>query len=653
MNEPLVIDIETTATDPWRGVMLCVGYANAYESGCWEAGNLSKPLLEALASPDTPIISHSTFDPRFLKMAKYTITGPYYDTRYMAHLLDENTPLTLEWLAKEYLGLVMDKRLQRRDKKMWFRLDDGRTEPLEWAFHNYPEQVMAYCRRDADATFALYTELRIRMDKSLWTQYWLKEEVPYTERLVNMECAGLPINLKKAEVLRDKLAEELQVRESELLRTVGYDINLGSGDQLAEVLFKSRWWQEESIKLPDPEAVKKAAYNAYLKMGGRKDTPFAAWKLQVGQALAPKGFKVQKVGREILHGHYLRKGFDWKETPPTPGGKRPSTSTPDLMVHHVDKPFVVDLVQYRKVDKIISTYLDTYPEHTKAGRLYGRFNQAGTVTGRLSSSEPNLMNQPRRGELGRSIRSLFEGDLIVGDHSQLEARLAAHFSQDPLLLNIYRDNLDIYVETAGRIFGGDIKKGDPKRDLCKTLWLGSQYGAFPPKLASTMCLNGFPTTEKEAEDLLMELRRVYSTMFRWRDHVILEARESGYVKTLGGRYRRLRGAFHKGAPWKLQSRGERQAVNAIIQGSAADILRRNMLHTTDEPVTLLAQVHDELVWELTVGGVIPEQVLPSLKSICENPGYSLHVPLVFEPIRCDSWAEKDGPLPGKDVEVAA
>lgn len=219
-----------------------------------------------------------------------------------------------------------------------------------------------------------------------------------------------------------------------------------------------------------------------------------------------------------------------------------------------------------------------------------------------------------------------------------------------MCLDVYRKNQDIYIITAERIFGEKIEKGDERRDLTKTLWLGSQYGAFPPKLARTMCLNGFPTTEKEVAALLEELRRIYSTLYRWRDYVIREAKDKGFVKTIGGRYRRLK-ALKGHAPWKVQSRAERQAVNAIIQGSAADILRRNMLATSNRMfvVRLLAQVHDELVWEYDPELARRDVVQRTLKNICEDPGYELGVPLQFDPVFCTSWAGKDDP--GQQIEL--
>jgi DNA polymerase-1 len=281
-------------------------------------------------------------------------------------------------------------------------------------------------------------------------------------------------------------------------------------------------------------------------------------------------------------------------------------------------------------------------------RLYGRFNQTGTKTGRLSSSEPNLQNIPAHGDLGDAIRGLFKGQLVVGDYSQLEPRLMAHFSYDPVLLDVYTTGKDIYLVTAEHIFGGTYDKDSRERGISKTLVLAMGYGAGPAKVAQILTVNGFPTDVVVAKDYLRELQQLYSVFFAWRDEVIRRVKVKGYVTTLGGRHRRLKAAFQDRRNWKLVGYGERQAVNAIVQGSAGDIVRRVMVAQDCgewDSLRLLAQVHDELVWESpALHSATPEEqagTLAGLQQLAEaGHGFKLHVPLVFEPMLCASWADK-------------
>jgi DNA polymerase I-like protein with 3'-5' exonuclease and polymerase domains len=433
-------------------------------------------------------------------------------------------------------------------------------------------------------------------------------------------------------------------QEQKLYESLGYEINLNSWQQLGAVLFSKVWTQPDKLRF-DKEQIKALRTAASSTPDSKDDNqPEDANDNPSNNSvhLIPPSFVVEKIGRELVHGYWTRKGFGLKKTPPSAKTKAPSTSTPDLLFYHGTNEWVTDLVAWRKLNKVITTYLRTYPQYSHEGRLYGRFDQTGTVTGRLSSRSPNMENQPAHGAIGEAVRSLFCGNLVVGDHSQLEPRLMAHFSGDAVLLDIYRTRKDIYITTAEYIFGRKVEKHEPERQLCKTLILALGYGAGAKKLAQILALNGFPTTIDDAQGYLEHLASIYSTFFQWKDAVIHMARGQGYVRTIGGRYRRLRYAFGD-ASWKIRSKGERQAVNSIIQGSAGDIMRRNMLDCRSyaDTLTLINQVHDELVFEAPEGVWNTDtELLRRLRKTCENPGYELAVPLSFEPSWCSTWAEK-------------
>jgi DNA polymerase-1 len=228
----------------------------------------------------------------------------------------------------------------------------------------------------------------------------------------------------------------------------------------------------------------------------------------------------------------------------------------------------------------------------------------------------------------------------VGDYDQLEMRLMAHFSGDRNLTRTFRDGLDPHLITAQGIFGQDVDPDSEERGIGKTLNFAMGYGAGPKKVAQVLSLAGYPTTKEVAQGYLAEMSRHYRGFFKWKQHTMEKAKRSGNVKTIGGGRRRLRAAFKDTANWKLVGYGERQAVNAIIQGSAADIIRRVMVACESEflELTLLAQVHDELVWE-TWPSLWTADVAQELRKAAETwHRFPLDVPLVFEPHAGYSWA---------------
>jgi DNA polymerase-1 len=363
------------------------------------------------------------------------------------------------------------------------------------------------------------------------------------------------------------------------------------------------------------------------------DDDVADFKQQGIEALTPPGFTVTKVGRLHLDGYWTRKGRGLKK----PGRTKTATATdsPVLRRYFYEDQFVLDLLNYRKVNKALQ-YVEAYPTHTVDGRMYGHFDRTGTVTGRLSSSDPNLMNVPSRGEIGKAIRGLFRGDLIVGDHSQLEVRILAHLSQDPNLIRVFLEGRDLYLETAQAIFGGESPE---YRAICKEVVLSDQYGAQADTVAGRLTIAGYPTKPEVAAGYLYELHNLFPRAQDFKQEVADFARRTGFVKTMGGRPRRLH--YDKRPTWKSGfDRTDRQAVNSVIQGSAADILQDNMLATRDVPgARLLVQVHDELVWEFD--GVSPtHSTLDDLKGRCEAPRFKISVPLKFEASFCSSWADK-------------
>ena len=228
--------------------------------------------------------------------------------------------------------------------------------------------------------------------------------------------------------------------------------------------------------------------------------------------------------------------------------------------------------------------------------------------------------------------------LIVGDYDALELRLMASLSGDPKLVRIFEEGKDPHAETARIVFGECDGHDDPRRDIGKTVNYAVGYGAGAKTLAQTLALAGFPTTQSEAKEYQERVAGQYKRLYRWMNHCIWQAKELGYVETIGGRQRRL---VAQSDDWTAKSYSERQAVNAVVQGSAADILRRVMLKIDRMPyaLRLVAQVHDELLWEYDYEPT--KGLLELLQEDCETGhGFDLRVPLVFVPTICKDWSEK-------------
>ncbi|GFK94133.1 DNA polymerase I, thermostable [Fundidesulfovibrio magnetotacticus] len=297
----------------------------------------------------------------------------------------------------------------------------------------------------------------------------------------------------------------------------------------------------------------------------------------------------------------LYQGLGLKAPGKTPGGAA-STSAEVLERLAGQHPLVDTVLEFRKLEKLRSTYLDPLPALADGqGRIHTTFNQLATATGRLSSSAPNLQNIPVRGELGKRMRALFTaapGRLLASaDYSQIELRVLAHFSKDPALLEAFRQGQDIHARTAALLFDKTQAAVTPEeRRQAKTINFGLLYGMGPQKLGRELGL-----TLAAAKDFITRYFERMSVLKDYYQSVVDQAKETGSVTTLAGRRRRLPDIDSRNA--QLESQARRQAVNTVIQGSAADIIKMAMLAAWKDDALrslnarLILQVHDELVIE--------------------------------------------------------
>ena len=319
----------------------------------------------------------------------------------------------------------------------------------------------------------------------------------------------------------------------------------------------------------------------------------------------------------------------------TKGGQA-STSQQTLEKLAGQHPVVDSILQYRKLEKMRSTYLDPLPRLVDPqGRIHTTFNQKATATGRLSSSNPNLQNIPVRGPLGKRMRSCFiagPGRLLVSaDYSQVELRVLAHVSQDPALLEAFRNGEDIHARTAALVYDLPPDQVSPdQRRNAKTINFGLIYGMGAQKLAQELKIS---TTQ--AKDFIARYFERLQGLKEFYEGVEASARKHGLVTTLGGRRRLLPDI--NSASGQAAALARRQAINTVIQGSAADIIKLAMLAVArDERLReldarLLLQVHDELLLEVPADAAEEAGALVArlMQDVCPA-GKELSVPLLVD-----------------------
>ncbi len=310
-----------------------------------------------------------------------------------------------------------------------------------------------------------------------------------------------------------------------------------------------------------------------------------------------------------------------------PYGKKRSTDIKVLTSLMGKHPIIEYIMQYREMFKLYSTYIEPLLElnqQSKDGRIYTSFVQTGTATGRLSSKNPNLQNIPTRSELGARIREAFvapEGKLLIGiDYSQIELRLLAHFSEDSVLVDAFNDDKDIHMQTAIVLFGEE--EAASKRSIAKTVNFGLLYGMGPKKLSDTLGI-----TTKEAKSIIEKYFESFPTVKRYFASIVERSKEEGYVETL---LKRRRYFDYASAVPMMRAAYERESVNTVFQGSAADLIKMSMnkiasvIKTRQLPVKMMLQIHDELIFEVDKADAeaMASEFKEVMESICE-----LRIPL--------------------------
>jgi len=327
-------------------------------------------------------------------------------------------------------------------------------------------------------------------------------------------------------------------------------------------------------------------------------------------------------------------------------GRKTSTgrvSTSKAVLEELAQQFELPrlIIDYRELDKLKSVYTDALPHQIATdGRIHCQLNQAVAATGRLSSSDPNLQNIPIRSEMGRRIRRAFVAEkgnkIISADYSQLELRLLAHITQDPVMLEAFQKGDDIHARTARLVFGAktdeELKEA---RRFAKIVNFAIAYAIEPWGLSQRVGIS-----RQEAKKVIADYYDTYKGVRRYMEEVPVRAREHGYVRSIYGRIRPLPGITDRNA--NIRKAAEREAINMPIQGTASDIVKIAMLKVDEEfkraglTSRLLMQVHDELLVE------VPEKEVSKVMEILKHEmetAVSLDVPLVADVGVGDNWMD--------------
>ncbi len=442
--------------------------------------------------------------------------------------------------------------------------------------------VAPYAAEDADLPLRLYPLLTERLQSEGLNELCDEVETPLIDILAELEYVGIQVDTKKLSELSKQYAAKLHQLSEEIEEAAGYPLNIGSPKQLRELLF-------DKLGLP---VIKKT------KTGPSTDA---------------------SVLEQLAHQH----------------------------------PLPAKIVEYRQYSKLLNTYIDALPTmiHPETGRVHASFNQVVAATGRLSSSNPNLQNIPVRTAEGREIRSAFRAGpkgwkLLAADYSQIELRVLAHYCQDQTLLDAFANDEDIHALVASQVEGIELEAVDSDmRRRAKAVNFGIIYGQSPFGLAKALDIS-----QEEAATFIETYFARYPGVLEFFTDTLVACREQGYVTTLLGRRRAVQGVRAVPPGLREQKTGalrqlnlpERTAVNSVIQGSAADLIKLAMigvhrrLQTETLSAQMLLQIHDELVFEVDPGEIdrLAEVVSEEMSTVID-----LAVPLKVDVKFGDNWAD--------------
>ena len=545
-----------------------------------------KPILE---DPDLPKCGHNLkFDTGILIRNGIKLQGAVFDTLLASQLVDARTPShNLDTLALLHLNhkMISFQELTAAagdnkgdETKELGELFAAASEEQKTIDEIPLAQATIYAAEDADIALRLHHFLTPKLEEMGITALVRDIESPLAPILAEMEYNGIVCDKEELKRQNVVISELVDARQAQIHEIVGYPCNIDSPRQLAQVLFEELGFKP----------VKRTR-------GGNVSTDVT-----------------------VLEALSLRENIN-----------NPKTSVPRL------------IIEYRQFRKLQSTYLAQLQAAVdpKTERIHTHLYQLTTATGRLKSDRPNLQNIPVRTEIGRQLRRAFiapEGHkLICADYSQIELRILAHFSEDTHLIETFTEDLDIHTAVASQVFEVATNAVTRElRDKAKTINFGIIYGVSPTGLSRR--IKGMRV--QEAAALIADYKIRFPGIDHFLQACVREASDQGYVSTLTGRRRAIPEIYASNQ--RQRSLGERLAINTVVQGSAADLMKAAMVRVQQRidkdrlPMKMLLQIHDELVLET------PEALAAEHANIvCEEMenAMALRVPLRTEAGIGDNW----------------
>lgn len=583
--EYIAFDVETTSTHAMRADLVGISLATDLGQGYYipvghhpDVAGGQQVDLEAAVEA----LHRSLTDPGIPKVGH----NLKYDFLVLARNGLRPSPLTFDTMIAEWLCDPASRNLGLK-KLAWVRLGIEMTEITELIGRGRDQRSMAevpiskvapYAVADAEVCLRLMPELQQELKEKGQWGLFQDLEMPLVLVLADMEFAGVRLDTNFLKQLSARLADRLVEIEQEIYQLIGHPFNVNSTQQLSKALF-------EELGLTPPDRARRTA-----------------------------------------SGHY-------------------STAASVLKELRQAHPVVERILEQREIAKIRSTYAEAFQHQVdvKTGRVHTSYNQTGSVTGRLASSNPNLQNIPIRTELGRQIRNAFissPGQVLLSvDYSQIELRIVAHMAEDQAMIQAFLDDQDIHATTAAAIFEVDPQAITPQmRRQAKAVNFGLIYGMSPFGLSRSTDL-----TLADAENFVQTYFERFPGVQRYLDQIGQQAAEDGYVSTMLGRRRYFPQLTHGASISETdRARAVREAINAPIQGTAADIIKLAMLklpqvlNQADLSARMIMQVHDELVFEcpteeLKLTAHLVQQVM--------GDAYKLCVPLKTDAKAGTNWAD--------------
>ena len=499
-----------------------------------------------------------------------------FDLHFVSRFLEDDTltvyadSIILAWLVNPESALAMDKLADKLLDHTMVAFKDTVKKGETFADVDL-ESASVYAAEDAYITLKLFHLLNEKLELQS-AQHLIEEsmnvEVPFITTLLTMEKEGIKIDTAFLEEFLVEVKDTLETLTKNIYTLAGSEFNINSTKQLGVILF-------EHLGLP--------------------------------------------VGKKTKTGY--------------------STNEAVLSSLKDAHEIIPSLLEYREVYKLYSTYIEPLLKlgrEDKRNRIHTSFSQTGTATGRLSSKNPNLQNIPARTKLGLKIREAFvaeEGKKLIGiDYSQIELRLLAHFSQDTTLVDAFKHDKDIHMQTAIALFGEE--EAPAKRSVAKTVNFGLLYGMGQKKLSDTLGI-----TTKEAKGIIERYFESFPTVKTYFRSIVDFSKDYGYIETL---LKRRRYFDYENATPMFKAAYERESVNSMFQGSASDLIKLSMneIHKVIQEEKLnakmLLQIHDELIFE--VDATEAEALGNRFRKIMENI-MELNIPLKASMNIGDNWGE--------------